>query len=231
MNSGLWNVARMTALLLRCKGKKMRKIYKMCGILLCIMMFLSGCASLKAGISELKGSITGNTYTIDTFDNFGMLTMQTHGENINMTPNIIEEPMYSSDGGWGYTKSMSSVMTITIDGHEMVTCGDTCIFYEDGLKPDVIFSKETMQVNSEAGGFNDTTWIAGVLNRYKNTFGKPMVVVVKSQTGSPIYAFSGKEVNWEVSEDLPKTTRLSIDGKLMYIHRGTFQLIDSALLQ
>lgn len=58
-----------------------------------------------------------------------------------------------------------------------------------------------------------------------------MVVVVKSQTGSPIYAFSGKEVNWEVAENLPKTTRISIDGKLMYIHHGTFQLIDSALLQ
>lgn len=77
----------------------MKKIYKICGILFCIMTFLSGCASLKAGISELKGSITGNTYTIDTFDNFGTLTMQTHGENINMTSNIVEEPVYSSSGG------------------------------------------------------------------------------------------------------------------------------------
>ena len=47
----------------------------------------------------------------------------------------------------------------------------------------------------------------------------------------PNYAFSGKEVNWEVAENLPKTTRVSIDSKLMYIHRGTFQPIDSTLLQ
>lgn len=179
----------------------------------------------------MKGNITGNTYTIDTFDNFGTLTMQTRGENINMTPNIVEEPVYSSSGGWGYTESMSSVMTITIDGHEMVTCGDTCIFYEDGLKPEVIFNEEPIQVNLESESFSDATIIAGTINQYKNAFGKSMVVVVKSQTGSPIYAFSGNNVNWKVSEDLPKTTRLSIDGKLMYIHRGTFQLIDSALLQ
>lgn len=209
----------------------MRKICKVFGILICSVTLLSGCASLKAGILALKGNITGNTYTIDTFDNFGVLTMQTHGENINLSPNIVKEPMYSSDGGWGYTKSMSSVMTITIDGHEMVTCGDTCVFYEDGLKPEVIFKQEALQVNSESEHLSDTTWIAGTLNRYKNAFGKSMVVVVKSQTGSPIYAFSGKEVNWEVAENLPKTTRISIDGKLMYIHRGTFQLIDSALLQ
>lgn len=150
MNSTSWSAVGITALPLSCRGGvAMRKICKF-GILICSVAFLSGCDSLKAGVSELKGSITGNTYTIDTFDNFGALTMQTHGENINMIPNIIEEPVYFSNGGWGYTESMSSVMTITIDGHEMVTCGDTCIFYEDGLKPEVIFNEETLQVNSES---------------------------------------------------------------------------------
>ena len=196
-----------------------------------MVLSLSGCAAFKSDISEMKGDITGNTYTIDTFDNFGNLTMQTHGSNINMESNIVTEYVYETDNGWNETKTQSAVVTINIDGHEMITCGDTCIFYEDGLIPEVIFEPETtLSIDSESNGFTDITLLTGMLNKWKNSFGKSMIVVVKSQTGYPIYAFSGDEVNWEVSEKLPKTTRILIDDNLLYIHRGNFQLIDKALL-
>lgn len=192
----------------------------------------SSCSAFEAGISEMKGNISGNTYTIDTFDNFGVMTMQTHGSNINMEANVVEEMTYNSNDGWGKTKSLSSVVTINIDGHEMVTCGDTCIFYEDGLTPEVIFDpEESIQISSSSDGITDATIITGMVNKWKNSFGKSMVVVIKSQTGYPIYAFSGDDVNWTVSDNLPKTTRLLIDGKLLYIHRGNFQIIDKALLE
>ena len=57
-----------------------------------------------------------------------------------------------------------------------------------------------------------------------------MVVVIKSQTGAPIYVFSGRSVYWEIPDDLPKFTKLSIDGKPLYIHRANFQIIDAKLL-
>ena len=38
------------------------------------------------------------------------------------------------------------------------------------------------------------------------------------------------EVYWEICQDLPKTTKLMIDGKTLYIHRANFQIIDKALL-
>jgi len=44
---------------------------------------------------------------------------------------------------------------------------------------------------------------------------KPMVVVIKSQMGAPIYAFSGNKVYWEVKEDLPRFTKLIIDNKAL----------------
>jgi hypothetical protein len=69
------------------------------------------------------------------------------------------------------------------------------------------------------------------LNQYKNFFGKRRVVVIKSQTGQPIVAYSGNNVYWEVEEDLPKTTKLVIDNKALYIHRANFQIIDTALLE
>ena len=67
-------------------------------------------------------------------------------------------------------------------------------------------------------------------NKYKNYFGKGTVVVIQSQLGDPICAFSGDDVYWEVSEDLPKTTKLMVDGKALYIHRANFQIIDKELL-
>jgi hypothetical protein len=48
--------------------------------------------------------------------------------------------------------------------------------------------------------------------------------------GVPICAYSGESVYWEIPDDLPKTTKLSIDGKALYIHRANFTIIDTALI-
>ena len=77
---------------------------------------------------------------------------------------------------------------------------------------------------------SDNTYIAGIVNEYRNYFGKSRVVVIKSQLGQPIVAYSGDEVFWKIPKDLPKMTKLMIDGKALYIHRANFQIIDTALL-
>lgn len=195
--------------------------------MLCILV--TGCAALESGIHDMRGSITGNTYTIDTFDNFGNRTMKVSGKRIDIDPNLISEYSYTSEGGWVRSKSLSSVITITVDGKQLISCGDTCVFYEDGLEPDYEFYLDNIESNG-TGGISETTMIAGRVNEIRNLFGKPMVVVIKSQTGAPIYAFSGKEVFWEVPEDLPKFTKLMIDGKALYIHRANFQIVDKELL-
>lgn len=195
--------------------------------LLIINLSLTGCALLENTVNELRGDIVGNTYTIDTFDNFGKNVMQIHGQKINVQSNIVKERTYTSDG-WGYVKTMSSVITINIDGHQLSSCGDTMIFYEDGLVPDVNFEEEN--IFSTADSFGDNTIISGIVNKYKNYFGKPVVVVIKSQTGYPLYAFSGKSVYWDIPDNLPKFTKFTIDGKQLYIHRANFQIIDVELI-
>ena len=49
---------------MRKKNKTMAAI-----ILMLFMMALAGCASVQSGIHDLHGSIIGNEYYIDTFDN------------------------------------------------------------------------------------------------------------------------------------------------------------------
>ena len=198
-------------------------------LFLLLIICLAGCARLRSGIHDLHGSIIGNEYYIDVFDNTGIRTLRSHGKRIDIDNNIVEEKTYSSvSDEWYSTKTLSSVITITIDGKQLISCGDTCIFYDKRLVPEYEFYLDN--IDSSSSGIMDSTLISGVVNSIKNEFGKPMVVIIKSQMGAPIYAFSGNRVYWEVQEDLPRFTKLMIDGMALYIHRANFQIIDKALL-
>ena len=198
-------------------------------LFLLLIICLAGCARLRSGIHDLHGSIIGNEYYIDVFDNTGIRTLRSHGKRIDIDNNIVEEQTYSSvSDEWYSTKTLSSVITITIDGKQLISCGDTCIFYDKRLVPEYEFYLDN--IDSSSSGIMDSTLISGVVNSIKNEFGKPMVVIIKSQMGAPIYAFSGNRVYWEVQEDLPRFTKLMIDGMALYIHRANFQIIDKALL-
>lgn len=190
---------------------------------------LTGCALFDSEINELNGSIKGNTYAVSFYSNDGVNFMNMSGEKIDMSSNTVEEPVYT-DGGWGYSETMSSVVTVTIDGSEVESCGSTMIFAEDGLKPEVDFKSPELIESASGGSIKDYTFIAGIVNKVKNNFGKSRVVVIQSQLGDPICAYSGDEVYWKVCKDLPKTTKLMIDGKALYIHRANFQIIDKKLL-
>lgn len=191
---------------------------------------LSGCEWLKSELATLKGSLKGISYNIEVFDNYGNLTQTATGKNIDIEGNKVKEIGFDSSGNTITNYSLSSVLTITIDGYEMENCGDTIIFAEEGLKKDVDFTLTNIESDNEKGlaGF---TAPAKIINKYKNYFGKSRVVVIKSQMGVPICAYSGDEVYWEIPNDLPKTTKLSIDGKLLYIHRANFNISDVELVK
>lgn len=168
-------------------------------------------------------------YVIDTYDNYGNKVMTTTGDKINIEGNPVETTSYDSSGDIITGYELSSIITINIDGKEIQSCGDTCIFEQKGLNAEVDFQQENIYSNTN-GSIADNTYIAGIVNKYKNMFGKSRIVVVKSQLGQPITAYSGDEVYWEIPDDLPKMTKLMIDGKALYIHRANFQIIDKALL-
>ena len=196
----------------------MRKIKNalMIAIILMLLTGTAGCARLQSGIHDLHGSIR-------------IRTLRSHGKKIDIDNNIVEEQTYASaTDEWYTTKTLSSVITITVDGRQLISCGDTCIFYDKRLTPEYEFYLDNIE--SDSSGILDSTLISGRVNSIKNEFGKPMVVVIKSQMGAPIYAFSGDKVYWEIQEDLPRFTKLMIDGKALYIHRANFQIIDKALL-
>ena len=208
-----------------------KNIKKIIGIITCITLLCSmtGCAMLDSAINDLRGSLIGNGYTINTYDNSGNKVMTTTGDKINIEGNPVETASYDSYGDIITGYELSSIITINIDGKEIQSCGDTCVFEQNGLNTEVDFLQEDIYSNTN-GDITDNTYIASIVNKYKNMFGKSRIVVVKSQLGQPITAYSGDEVYWEIPKDLPKMTKLMIDGKALYIHRANFQIIDKTLL-
>lgn len=205
-----------------------KRIISMLAVVAVLFSF-SGCSMLESAVNDIKGNLVGNGYDIYTYDNYGDLVLTTSGDKISISGNKTETTSYDSDGSTITNYEMSSVITITIDGGEIQSCGDTCIFEQNGLDAEVDFTQEVIDSQTD-GSFDENTAIARFVNQYKNMFGKSRVVVVKSQLGQPITAYSGDDVYWEIPDDLPKMTKLMIDGKALYIHRANFQIIDKALL-
>ena len=212
--------------------KKTIKMVSMATVVVMLVLSMTGCEWFESKKNDLRGDLAGVSYRAEFYDNNGNLNLVATGERISIEGNKVKERGYDSSGSSITTYSLSSVVTITIDGKQMITCGDTVIFAEDGMKKEVDFGLEDIgEINSNGSGeFGEYTSIARFVNNYKNAFGKPMVVVIQSQLGVPICAYSGEEVFWEVCETLPKTTKLMIDGKALYIHRANFKIIDKSLL-
>lgn len=151
--------------------------------LITTLLSLTGCSMISSKINDLQGSLAGNGYNVFTYDNYGNLVLSTSGDKISITGNKTETVSYDNDGSTIRGYDLSSIITLTIDGKEIQSCGDTCIFEQDGLDAEVDFSQEVIESQTD-GDIGDNAMVARFVNNYKNMFGKSRVVVVKSQLGS-----------------------------------------------
>lgn len=194
-------------------------------IILAISMFLigvSGCAKIKDFIAVTKGELVGGHYIISVYDHNANKTLTVDGKKI--TVGLLENNVNkdSTIDGFG-----SSVLEITVNGRQMVQVGNTVIFAEDGLDMVEDFEiPDNIDVNT-GGGFVP---FDRFVNNIKNKIGKSKTIIISSQLGIPIGVYQGESVYITVPEDLPKMTRLNIDGKSLYIHRANYVILDSSLL-
>lgn len=186
-----------------------------------LMLAMSGCAGFDMAMSDLKGSLVGNAFTVQVYDNYGSDVVQVHGKRVDVKAENTE----TDDEG--NTKATSSVIDVTADGHDMRQVGNTVIFVEDGLKPVKEFETPKSIDNS---GDGTVTLFDRNVNALKNVIGTPKTVVISSQLGIPIAVYAGDNVGVSVPDDLPKMTKLTIDGKALYIHRANYVIMDTAAL-
>lgn len=197
-----------------------KKRYKKIGLIaisMVIVLSLVGCAEFNNFISKMKGELVGNNYTITSYDNNGSKVFTVKGDKITL------------DGTSDTSGEMSSYIKITVDGYEWQHVGGTLVFAQGGV--DMITD---FQLPDEIESIKDvTTGLMGVdkiINNYRNKIGRDMVVIVSSQDNVPIGLFQGNSCYYEIPDDLPKTTRINIDGKSVYVYRGVIDIIPAGLL-
>lgn len=108
--------------------------------------------------------------------------MTSHAEKIGLDGNVTTDSHYygidtNGSVSSGSTGSLSSVITVTLDGRELDSCGDTLIFTEDGLEPVKDFAADALksQDTEKTTGTGSTSQL---LNRYKDSFAEKHVVVI-----------------------------------------------------
>lgn len=206
--------------------KRIKKV--LCLMLVLVTVFsLSGCSWLDSQIKDLKGELIGNSFDISIYDNFGNNTLNISGDKVQVDANTVKVKSVDSEGNWSTTYEMSSVITNTIDGNNMEQVGNTVIYAETGLNKITDFELPT-NIETSGGTFN---LLDRNINDIKNLIGTPKVVVISSQLGVPIAVYGGDKVYYEIPDDLPKMTKLVIDGKALYIHRANYIILDTNMIK
>lgn len=203
----------------------MKKVF--CIILAVFMVSFSGCEYVNNLVKDIKGELIGNSFNVYFYDNYGQHFLTAEGDKIGVSANKIQTTSLNSDGEISFNSENSSVITITIDGNNMEQVGNTVIFEEKGISKLNDFSLPK-EISGNGGTINI---IDRNINEIKNMLGTEKVVVVCSQLGIPIAVYGGNSVYWEIPSDLPKMTKLSVDGKALYIHRANYVMFDTNLIK
>ena len=182
------------------------------------------------------------TYQAEFYHNDGNMWLSVEGSNFDISPNKTKNYMFDTSGNWTYEWETSSVVSIEIDGNNIESCGSTVLFYDNRLeKLDMEIPTEVILDNSGNGSIDASSsflfsdywrlnfwWIS---HNQANKKVASRLILIQSQEGDPICMFAGDSVSWKVSKNLPKTTEIEIDGKMIYIHRANFAIIDTSIFE
>lgn len=204
------------------KNKRNSKLILL-AVLGLLIINLSGCAVIRDKLSIMRGDLIGGHFEISMFDHYANKTLSLEGSKI--TVGLLENDANKDPESTGF---QSSVLEITINGDEMLQVGNTVIFAEDGLDMVEDFQVPTNINVNGGGGFVP---LDRFINDIKNKIGKEKTIIISSQMGIPIGVYQGKSVYVTVPDNLPKMTRLNIDGKSLYIHRANYVIVDSNLIK
>ena len=204
----------------------MKKRFKL--IVLVISIFLIGistfgCAKIKDLAGKIKGDLVGQQFTVTTYDDYGNKTLTVEGNKV--TVGLLQS---NDNFDKKSAEFKSEVLEVTVNGSQMFQVGNTVIFAENGL--DMIEGYDAPKdVNVDKGG--GYVPLDRFVNDVKNKIGKEKTIIISSQQGIPIGVYQGKDVYVTIPDDLPKMTRINIDGKTLYIHRANYTILDSKMIK
>lgn len=188
-----------------------------------LILNLTGCAVIRDRLKTMRGELIGVHFNISTYDHYANKTLEIEGNKV--TVGVLENEVNIDPSSSGFE---SGVLEITVNGRQMFQVGNTVIFAEDGLDMVEDFELPEEIIVDRGGGFVP---FDRFINNIKNNIGKEKTIIVSSQMGIPIAVYQGKSVYVTVPDNLPKMTRLNVDGKSLYIHRANYLILDTDMMK
>lgn len=188
-------------------------------------LIAAGCAGFQAGLDDMSRSLNGVGATATVYDESGDRTHRFKGISMDVAKNG-DFDKFSSTGDGIVKTANSAVIQLSI-GDDIVThVGSTMVLAQDGLEP--IAESWEVDVESIEPG---RPWINHIRQSFRNnwTGGVAQTIVISSQQGTPIAVYSGDEVEI-YDHEVTKSTRLDVDGKVLWIYRADYTIIPTSLL-
>ena len=191
---------------------------KLIGVMLVLLVVLTGCQDIEMSIKSIESHLKGTSSTVRTFDSNGEMIDRITGKSVRI----------DRDRKFDTEQKDSSVIKVTVGGKEMNHVGSSLILSESGLN-DILDEVDVHVVVENSD--RKSPFLNTIVNSYKNSFkGMSRIVMVRSQLGFPLAVYEGNKVSI-YSTDIPNSTALLIDGKLLIMYRVDYTIYETSLLQ
>lgn len=193
-------------------------------LVLLILSLLSACSLFNWEVENLKEKFVGDHMVIQTYDETSQLIDRIEGKSVSIEP----DDRFALTDIEGEVVEKSSVLNITVGGHEMMHVGSSLIAHSAGLHNYFDDYAKTVDIEN----FDKSIpFINRFVNEFKNvTTGKERLILVRSQSGTPLATFFGNKVS-TFSTSIDKTTGLLIDGERLFIYRCDYTIYDVAMFE
>ena len=202
----------------------MRLKHLIAGSLLTAAMFLASCTTADFMLKDLESKMGTLAVSLSTYDAQGHPIDRVEGTSFS----IARDRRFDTTNSDGSSSNNSSVLSMTIGGGEMTHVGSAMVVAEEGLEDIAAEFPDTVDVATED---RSVPFIDRFVNDLRNEWNpKSKIVLVRSQQGHPLAVFSGDQVALG-STDIPNSTPLIVDDKLLILYRVDYTIYDTSLIE
>lgn len=211
-----------------------------------LMVWVGGCGSDTVTLDDTEMDGNGDeqkiAYNAMFYNNDGECYIGFQGNTFDITANKVKQWGYSTDGKWTSWYETASVINITVDGETIPSTGSTLLLMDSRIKMTPVSDVSGGMYGNPAGeeytvsvNNHPLKTFFGLTHWWYNTHepgqGGAKLVLIQSQNGNDIGIIEGDNVKWEIEGKLPKTTKITVDGLPVYIHRANFIIIPRSLIE
>lgn len=188
-----------------------------------VAITLTGCAYMGYWGEQVNQALDGVAATYKTYAQDGTKIDEIKGQSFM----ISRDGRFDSVDSEGYSNNDSQVLQISLGDSTISHVGSTMILEEIGLE-DVQeqIDTELFIENMDSG----VPFLNKMRENHQNLWsGKSKTLLIRSQDGLPVATYTGDNVEIYAT-DVPKTTWFQVDGKMLFVYRADYTIIDNDLL-